>query len=633
MSNYKSIVIIRKNFIEGDLLEKSKISNSEESYSLVRNLSFMGTIASRQHVMLVPSTFLLSILQAMMPLIVIFLTKTTLDNLSKPSQDVQGIICFVSFIILLLWLLRIIVNALEKWISMIANRNRHYLLQMIENKVLTMDYINLENPEVQRARRRAIQAINSNLSGGEAIFTNLGLLLQHFIGLLFYSLFITSLNSVVFFALASSTLFITFLTHNVQEWDRTNKKQESKYEQRLNYARERLIKYEMAKDIRLFSLSNWFTEYMHENTDVVLKMKREIVTKYLQVEVISDVLGLIRDGIAYVYLIQQVLRGSLTAGEFTFYLACIAGFSNWLGFLGKDITLINKSNIEIGYLRSFLNIADNNSVQEKISLILEDSKPLEIRFSNVSYRYPNSNHWIINNFNLTIHPGEKLSIVGLNGAGKSTFVKLLCGLYPPTNGKILVNEIDISRIAKEDYFDLFSAVFQENRILAFDIQQNVALRTRENIDQKKVKMSLSKSGLLQTVESLDKGLNTPLSRLFDSEGIVLSGGQQQKLLLARALYKDAPIVVLDEPTAAMDPLAEAELYSQFNQLVKGKTAIFISHRLASTRFCDRIILLKDGEIKESGSHEELLSQNGEYARLFHIQAKNYAQSSVEVFQC
>lgn len=586
----------------------------------------MYKVIQQHHILLIPAISLLAILQAMMPILLIYFTKTTIDFLSLPMQDVPAIIRFVVLVIILIWISRIASNALEKWIAMYANRNRHSLLQMIENKVLTMDYINLESPEVQRARRKAIQAINSNLSGGEAIFANSGLLLQHTIDLVCYSIFITSLSIFIFLALCLSYSFITMLTRYAQLFESNNKKEESKIEQRLGYVREHLIKYDSAKDIRLFSMSNWFTKYMYDNTELVLRFKKKIVANFYHVEIISDMLSFLRDGIAYAFLIKQVLSDVLTVGEFSFYLACIAGLSHWLGLISKDITLIHKSSIEIGYLRSFLDIPDRKGVQNAKSLLLNRNKPPEIAFENVSFRYPNSSDLTIRDLNLAIQPGEKLSIVGLNGAGKSTLVKMLCGFYPPTAGRILVDSVDVTSLSKEDYYGLFSAVFQENRILAFDVQQNIALCPKDQIDHARLRTAISRAGLSTTIDSLEEGVYTPLTRLFEQNGVILSGGQLQKLLLARALYKDSPIVVLDEPTAAMDPLAEAELYNQFSKLVEGKTAIFISHRLASTRFCDRIILLKDGHIEGDGCHDDLMELNGEYARLFNIQAKNYREN-------
>lgn len=605
---------------------KLKKLSSDNQYSLYSNLNFMYKVIQQHHILLIPAISLLAILQAMMPILLIYFTKTTIDFLSLPMQDVPAIIRFVVLVIILIWISRIASNALEKWIAMYANRNRHSLLQMIENKVLTMDYINLESPEVQRARRKAIQAINSNLSGGEAIFANSGLLLQHTIDLVCYSIFITSLSIFIFLALCLSYSFITMLTRYAQLFESNNKKEESKIEQRLGYVREHLIKYDSAKDIRLFSMSNWFTKYMYDNTELVLRFKKKIVANFYHVEIISDMLSFLRDGIAYAFLIKQVLSDVLTVGEFSFYLACIAGLSHWLGLISKDITLIHKSSIEIGYLRSFLDIPDRKGVQNAKSLLLNRNKPPEIAFENVSFRYPNSSDLTIRDLNLAIQPGEKLSIVGLNGAGKSTLVKMLCGFYPPTAGRILVDSVDVTSLSKEDYYGLFSAVFQENRILAFDVQQNIALCPKDQIDHARLRTAISRAGLSTTIDSLEEGVYTPLTRLFEQNGVILSGGQLQKLLLARALYKDSPIVVLDEPTAAMDPLAEAELYNQFSKLVEGKTAIFISHRLASTRFCDRIILLKDGHIEGDGCHDDLMELNGEYARLFNIQAKNYREN-------
>lgn len=607
-------------------MEKLKKPFFDNQYSIFSNLTFMYKVIRQHHVLLMPAIFLLAILQAMIPILLIYFTKATIDFLSLPIQDVQIIIRFVSMIIILLWISRIAGNALEKWIAMYANRNRHSLLQMIENKVLTMDFINLESSEVQRARRKAIQAINSNLSGGEAIFANSGLLLQHTIDLVCYSIFISSLSIFIFLALVLSSMLITLLTRNAQVFESNNKKEESKVEQRLGYVRERLVKYETAKDIRLFSMSNWFTEYLRENTELVMQIRKKVVTKFCKVDILSDLLSFMRDGIAYAFLIKQVLSGVLTVGEFSFYLACIAGLSHWLGLVSKDITLIHKSSIEIGYLRSFLDIPDRTGIQNAKSIQLDRNEPPEIVFENVSFRYPNSSDWIIRDLNLTIRPREKLSIVGLNGAGKSTLVKMLCGFYPPTTGRILVDSIDVTSLNKEDYFSLFSAVFQENRVLAFDVQQNIALCPKDKIDHARLNMAISRAGLSNTIESFDEGIYTPLTRLFEQNGIILSGGQLQKLLLARALYKDSPVVVLDEPTSAMDSLAEADLYSQFSRLVEGKTAVFISHRLASTRFCDRIILLKDGHIEEDGCHDDLMKLNGEYARLFHVQAKNYREN-------
>ena len=226
--------------------------------------------------------------------------------------------------------------------------------------------------------------------------------------------------------------------------------------------------------------------------------------------------------------------------------------------------------------------------------------------------------------NLTIHPREKLAIVGLNGAGKTTLVKLICGLLSPSEGRVLLNGDDISDFNRNKYYELFSAVFQDFSILDVTIAEEIA-QCKDNIDYQRIKECIDYAGLSDTIDKLPKGLNTHIGREVYLDGVLLSGGQMQRLMLARALYKNGPILLLDEPTAALDPLAESEIYQKYSDMANNKTSLFISHRLASTRFCDRIILIKDGGIREEGSHEDLLKLNGEYAKLFEVQSRYYKQ--------
>ena len=250
--------------------------------------------------------------------------------------------------------------------------------------------------------------------------------------------------------------------------------------------------------------------------------------------------------------------------------------------------------------------------------------PYEIRLENVSFRYPESEKMILEHINLTLHPGEKLAIVGLNGAGKTTLVKLLCGFYDPTEGRVLLNGRDIREYNRRDYYRMFSAVFQSFSLLAASVAVNVA-QTEHYIDMEKVRRCTAQAGLLEKIESLPDGFDTLLNRTVYEDSVMLSGGETQRLMLARALYKDAPVILLDEPTAALDPIAEAELYQKYSDMTAGKSSIYISHRLASTRFCDRIILIENSCIAEEGTHEELLAKNGRYGELFEVQSKYYRE--------
>ncbi|MDR0636725.1 MAG: ABC transporter ATP-binding protein/permease [Treponema sp.] len=236
---------------------------------------------------------------------------------------------------------------------------------------------------------------------------------------------------------------------------------------------------------------------------------------------------------------------------------------------------------------------------------------------NVSFHYPYQTEASLKNVNLTLNNKERLAIVGENGAGKTTLIKLLMRLYEPTEGRILLNGVDIREIDYRQYLSLFASVFQDFKLFAFHIVDNVtSFKDGSESNLRKIRECLDKAGLLEKIDSLNKGLDTYLYKLYEEDGVELSGGEAQKLAIARALYKDAPVIILDEPTAALDPRSEYEIYTRFFSIVENKTSVFITHRLSSTRFCDKIIVLKKGKIVETGAHEELLARNSYYAELF-----------------
>jgi ATP-binding cassette subfamily C protein len=301
------------------------------------------------------------------------------------------------------------------------------------------------------------------------------------------------------------------------------------------------------------------------------------------------------------------------------YFAAIAGFAEWINRLIGDVAHIRAQNLDVCDFRKFI----EQSEEETSDSLPLPMGPYEIEFRGVSFRYPGSDIDIYKKLNLKIPMGQRLAIVGHNGAGKTTFVKLLCRLYDVTEGEILLNGINIKCFNKEEYLRLFSAVFQEIKILAFSAGENIALEEKENIDTDRLNQALEQAGVAEKIASLANGADTSLLKFLDDEGVELSGGENQKISIARALYKDGPILVLDEPTAALDALAEYQTYLNFNQMVGQKTAIYISHRLASTIFCDTIAMFEQGEIIEYGSHAELLAKQGKYWDMFETQAKYY----------
>ena len=255
-------------------------------------------------------------------------------------------------------------------------------------------------------------------------------------------------------------------------------------------------------------------------------------------------------------------------------------------------------------------------------------KPYEFRFENVSYRYPGAKEDTIKNLDLTIHPGEKLAIVGLNGAGKTTLIKLLSGFLDPNEGRVLLNGTDIREFDRRKYYELFSAVFQDFSVLPATIRENVT-QSLDKPDIERLWRALELAGLSSKVKSLPSELETQVTRDVYEDGTELSGGETQRLMLARVIYRNSPVILLDEPTAALDPIAENEIYLRYNEIAEGNISVFISHRLASTRFCDRILYLEDGGIVEEGTHDELMSAGGKYAELFEVQSKYYSEEAVE----
>ncbi len=292
----------------------------------------------------------------------------------------------------------------------------------------------------------------------------------------------------------------------------------------------------------------------------------------------------------------------------------------------KDTAFVKTNFKYVGDFRDFLDIKDEVQSEELVEIPIQ--KPYEVEFKNVSFKYPNSDRYIFRNFSIKIKPGQKLAIVGVNGAGKTTFVKLLTRLYSPTEGEILLNGINISKFNQEEYYKLFSVVFQEIKMFAFSVAENIAF-TDKNIDYERIMEAARKSCIKEKIDTLEKGLSTKVLKVIDENGIEFSGGENQKLALARALYKDGEVVILDEPTAALDPIAEHNIYMSFNDMVEDRTSVYISHRLSSTRFCDTIAFFEDGEIKELGTHDELMAKNGKYAYMFNIQAQYYREDSMK----
>lgn len=384
-----------------------------------------------------------------------------------------------------------------------------------------------------------------------------------------------------------------------------------------------------AKDIRIYNLSTLFTSIKKDLLNRMFFVYTKIKNRYFLAGSIKLLITVCRDGVAYAYCIRQVINGSIAIPDFILYMSAIASFSAWLNNIITNITTLKRENVRLNDLRAFFDYTNKLDPQKPLCISVI-TRPVDIEFRNVSFRYTADTPKILDGLSFYIPANEKVALVGVNGVGKTTIVKLLCGFYKADEGEILINGYNIDLFNRADLYTLFSAVFQDICILPLTAGENISFVKTVEDDKEKLLRCLEIAGIKNEIMKHSKELEAPMLKVIDEDGILLSGGQQQKLLLARALYKNAPILLLDEPTAALDPIAESEVYEKFHEVTQNKTAIYISHRLASTRFCDKILLIKDGKIIESGSHVDLIAKNGEYAYMFDIQSHYYKQEGEAV---
>ena len=488
-------------------------------------------------------------------------------------------------------------------------------------KAMTMDYGSLESPEGQKSLSAAKNMAGNPMAGGvDGMLWAVEPWLRSLLGLLFYGAAAAALDwriILILVAMSASSIALDTMTRRYEERTQPERIQNDREQ---SYLLSQSDSPANGKDIRLYRMENWFITSLRTVFQARWKWRKGLDRRNMAA-LASDVVFLaLRDILAYTVLVSAFLSGETDAAGFTFSLgvlttlsALIRDFIQW-----TDNTLYN--NIAFDDYRVFMeqDCAPPEGGDAKAASV---RRPPRVELRDVTFTYPGAETPAIDHLSLTLEPGEKIALVGLNGAGKTTLVKLLSGLYRPSSGEILIDGVPAEQFAREEYFPLVSTVFQDVNLLPFTIGENVG--GREDYDRALAWESLDKAGLREAVEKLPKGLDTCLGQQMEKDGIDLSGGQRQRLAFARALYKDAPLLILDEPTAALDPLAEADLYHKYARETADKTSVYISHRLGSTQFCDRVVYLDGGRITEIGAHKELLAQGGAYAKLFEVQSSWY----------
>ena len=500
---------------------------------------------------------------------------------------------------------------------------RNRLLGDLNRKSMTMSFPDFINERNRNLLSRACQTCYDNSLPGEHVWESITVLLSSFSGFLIYLYFISNLR----FSLALIVGVTAVLSYLAQKRAgriayEMNEPIGELYK-KIDYIGSVMESPEYAKDIRIFGLGSWVREVKSKTIKAYQSLNNRKERVNCLTEVMDAILAFLRNGIAYFFLIRGAINGEFTAAEFLLYFTAFSGFSDWIVAILNGFSDLRKETIELSTVMEYLEIPDSFLFDG--GLVPERGKAHEIRLENVSFKYPGTEKWIIKDMDLTIHKGEKLAVVGLNGAGKSTIVKLITGIYDPTEGRVLLDGVDVKTLDRRKYYDLFSTVFQDYMVMPFTIREAVSNEFGDRSDLDKVKDAIEKAGMKDVVEALPDKYETHLGKEVFLDGMNLSGGQAQRLMLSRALYKNGDMLVLDEPTAALDPLAESDIYQRYSRMTEGKTSIFISHRLASTRFCDRILFLEYGKIREEGTHDELIAMNGGYAELFEVQARYYRE--------
>lgn len=550
------------------------------------------------------------------PIITAYIPKVMIDCIYQ-GVTVNKLIVTIALLSMLVAIATWLIPFMQELLKGSGKIIRMRYAGMAFNKNLHMDYTYIESLEGRESNRRAMEFYRSDYSAAPYFIENCNQAMTCLIGVITSIVLIYKINFIVILLIIITCVGEFFLLKYFVKNEKELKTASSEIFNKFDYFYELSKDNSASKDIKIYNFSDFLISKIAKITINYENIVSKFMHQNFKVSGTRALLNLFREIISYAYLVYLVLMNQLSVSDFIFYFGIITGFSNWIVNLIYCYSEFERSCIDCSAFREFVEKEHKNADKPNVNFEEIDS----IEFENVSFTYPQAEKSTINNISFKVNKGENIAIVGENGAGKTTAIKLLCGLYYPTSGDILINGKSSDDFSTNSYFDLFAVVFQDYNFLPMTIAENICITS--NYDKKKLYAAFEKAGILEKINSLDKKENTLMVKDVYTDAVDFSGGEKQKLLLAKAIYKDSPILILDEPTAALDPIAENELYLKYNQLTNNKISFFISHRLSSTRFCDRILFLSDGTITESGTHEELMKLQGAYYRMYQMQSYYY----------
>ena len=557
------------------------------------------------------------------PIITAYIPKAMIDCINQ-GVTTQRLVLVIALLSLLLTFTIWMNPFMSELIRGGARIVRMRYAVMAFRKNLETDYVNIENLENREIQKRAEDFYGGRWSGGANFIDTCNQFCVCIVGVITSSFLIYKINIFMILLIFVTCVCQFFLLKLLNKKIKVNLDSRSKFRTKFDYFYKMSKDTTAAKDIRLYGFQDYFIKSLADSLYAIEKIISKYTHQAAAFDAVTALLNLVREAVAYAYLIYLVTKGHLTVSEFVLYFGIITGFSNWIVNLVYSYSQIERCCNECKAYRKYIETEDVSHSGKAFTDKTVDS----IVFENVSFRYPSAKQETLKNISLAFKAGENIAIVGENGAGKTTLVKLLCGLYTPTSGKILVNSKDVSFLSKESYFDMVSAIFQDYYFLPMTIAQNIAAEM--DYDKERLYSAFEKAGIADKIKLLENRENALMDKGVYKNAVDFSGGEKQKLLLAKAIYKNSPVLILDEPTAALDPIAENELYLKYNELTKDKLSFFISHRLSSTRFCDKILFISDGRIAEQGTHEELMALKGAYYKMYQIQSYYYKKQGVAV---
>lgn len=596
---------------------------------------------------LVPALLTQSILTALQPYILILLSGLLLDSLYE-GKDIKTMITYALIGISIKLVLELLDCYFGKvvWTKL---RNLHYYQgALLSDKMMNIDYEYIEDEETQNLVRKQMEysqafggvyytlfnALRIVVKDAFAIIISVFIVIPLFLKIGESSTGLEKLINSHFFSAGLVILIGIGMCVSIRATKRTQdtgvKLQENMMNMNRNffyYFDNFLDGYEKGKDVRIFHMKNIISKENDKLLNNVKDYGQNMEKLKWHFELINQPISTLTGGLVYLFVGLRSIVGAITIGNVVSYAGCIMQFINAFAEFLTNLSAMRFNNLymeEMIYLLN-LNYAEHNGT---VKVDTNPEKKFAFEFRHVFFKYPGTKDYVIKDLNMTFDIDGRMAVVGRNGSGKSTFIKLLCKLYRPTKGEILLNGVNINDYDYDEYLKQFSVVFQDSKIYSFSVGENIA--AGEDVDEERVKDSLKRAGLAKLLDKMPQGIETYVYKNFDRDGVEISGGEAQRMEIARAIYQDRPFVIMDEPTAALDPIAEYQVYSGFNDMIGTKTAIYISHRLSSCRFCNDIAVFEDGNVVQRGSHEELVKADGLYSKMWNAQAQYYADNQNEV---